>query len=111
MTMPTAGSPQTAIPVKITNESSRFMVTPASRIPTLTHSFPFANEWGSASSPPSSPSSFTKPPIGSQLSVYSVEPASSSRARATARNESASSEPGSTPGGSAGSGRGGRPLS
>ena len=68
-------------------QSSRFIVTPASRMPTLTHSLAFANECGSASSLPSSPSSFTKPPIGSQLSVYRVAPASSSLARATARND------------------------
>ena len=40
----------------------------------MIHSFAFENECGSASSLPSSPSSFTKPPIGSQLSVYRVSP-------------------------------------
>ena len=74
--------PTSAMPVKIANASSRFIVTPASRIPTLIHSLALANECGSASSLPSSPSSFTKPPIGSQLSVYRVAPASASSARA-----------------------------
>ena len=45
------------------------MTTPATRIASLTRSGWAANERGSSASSPSSPSSRTKPPIGSQFSV------------------------------------------
>ena len=45
------------------------MTTPARRMTSFFQSGWAANERGSPASSPSSPSSFTKPPIGSQLSV------------------------------------------
>ena len=69
---PAAGSPQRAMPVKITKASRRFIATPATRMPSLIGRRARENERGSSALSPSSPSSFTKPPIGSQLSVYRV---------------------------------------
>ena len=69
---PAAGSPHRAMPVKITKASRRFIATPATRMPSLIGSRARENARGSSALSPSSPSSFTKPPIGSQLSVYSV---------------------------------------
>ena len=50
------------------------MTTPATRMTILFGNGWTANERGSSVASPSSPSSFTKPPIGSQLSVYRVSP-------------------------------------
>jgi hypothetical protein len=55
--------------VKIRNAVRRFIRTPATRMISLTGSFALTNERGSSVSSPSSPSSFTKPPIGSQFNV------------------------------------------
>ena len=57
------------MPVKMTNARTTFIATPATRM-TILRSQPWdENERGSSASSPSSPSSFTKPPIGSQFSV------------------------------------------
>ncbi len=66
---PTNGVASQAIRVKIRNETTRFIATPATRMISLTGSRARANERGSSFSSPSSPSSLTKPPIGSQFSV------------------------------------------
>ncbi len=66
---PICGSPHSASPVKITNASRRFIATPATRMPSFTGSRAREKARGSLALSPSSPSSLTKPPIGSQLSV------------------------------------------
>ncbi len=66
---PTNGVASQAIAVKIANASRRFIRTPATRIQSLTPNRCAENECGSSAASPSSPSSFTKPPMGSQLSV------------------------------------------
>ena len=50
------------------------MTTPATRIVSLTGRLCAENDRGSLALSPSSPSSLTKPPIGSQFSVYRVSP-------------------------------------
>ena len=69
MRTPMSGSPSQAMPVKMANASRTFMTTPATRMTSFVIQRWAANERGSSASSPSSPSSFTKPPIGSQLSV------------------------------------------
>ena len=72
--MPTSGEASQAMPVKMTNASSTFMATPATRMTSFLSQPCAENERGSSASSPSSPSSLTNPPIGSQLSVYRVSP-------------------------------------
>jgi hypothetical protein len=66
---PTYGDASQAIPVKITNASRMFIATPATRMSIFLRYGCAENERGSSASVPSSPSSLTKPPIGSQFSV------------------------------------------
>ena len=65
---PIVGSPYSASPVKITKASSTFISTPATRIQRRTGSDFDENARGSFAASPSSPSSLTNPPSGSQLS-------------------------------------------
>ena len=67
--MPLSGVAIQAMRVKIRNAVARFITTPAARMPSLISSGWAANERGSSACSPSSPSSLTKPPIGSQFSV------------------------------------------
>ena len=64
-----SGDASQAIPAKMTNASRTFMATPAARMTIFVSQRWAAKERGSSASLPSSPASFTKPPIGSQLSV------------------------------------------
>ena len=66
---PTSGEASQAIPVKMTKARRTFITTPAMRIVSFLGRPWCENERGSSGSVPSSPSSFTKPPIGSQLRV------------------------------------------
>ena len=67
--MSTEGSAKPAMKTKITNASSRFMATPASRMIVRTLRGLALKLRGSSAWSPSSPSSRTKPPIGSQFRV------------------------------------------
>ncbi len=67
--MPTSGDASQVMPVKITNARATFITTPATRITSFLASPWDEKERGSPPASPSSPSSFTNPPIGSQLSV------------------------------------------
>ena len=65
---PTVGLASQAIAKKIRNARAMFIATPATRMTSFLASDARTNERGSSESP-SSPSSRTKPPIGSQFSV------------------------------------------
>ena len=71
---PSAGVARSAMRKKIAKARTMFMTTPATRIARRARSGWAANERGSSAASPSSPSSRTKPPIGSQFRVHRVSP-------------------------------------
>ena len=67
--MPMVGSPSSAMPVKIDEGQQDVHRDAGDEDEHLRHVRCAENERGSSAPSPSSPSSFTKPPMGSQLSV------------------------------------------